>query len=1482
MKIIKIAISIFIFFFQFGVEAQTLVDQDIIRISRSSVATPNGIYFNGSDVSGNGGVYFMDNSENVTYLVSGGTIQFEYNNYLYVRQLADHTILRIDLSTNNVDPIFSDSNIFILSSLIEYMDQFYFVGYDLTDADYFLMSLDDNGNLLPYGVDESFPGPLQNTIRLHETNDIFYIFSNTLSPAAQHFYKYIPPVGTLAGIMSSISPADYGGYPFDFGLDNVTIGGEIFSINAQGQLTSDVNPIDLTCFDLVGEEGIPVPQLLGSIGQSVYMVLGGNFGSPNGIYKYPETTTGLCGGNMPCNENNNVVDFNGTDNSIMLMTPLSGNSNYTLEAQFKAGTQGSGPYNRIFSFTGFEAEVAINTTTLSFYDGVTWNNTSINVADNQWHSVSLTRDGSDFELWLDGAMVLSVVRPTTLNFAGNFAIGVKHNSSGEYFTGQIDEVRVWDRPLSSTELNANGACQLTGSESGLVLYYNFEQGDPNGDNTSIVGPLDLAGGNDIGTFENFSLTGNQSNYICSSNYPGCGNPPPGCEDICVTTSVDLSTGVNFNDGSLLPVGVYEGAWELISGPDPINYPIPGYVINPDPAWNTLPGAQYISPYANTSNNDMFPEPYLFERCFCVCEASSIELNVEALFDNFINVGLYDDAGNLIQELIDYPGPAVPSTFQLPALSSTTTHQLSPGVYCLRAGLRNDGGVSLGMAIKASVTGAGLIESGCCSPFTIINGTVFQDTECNNVNNFGSDPGLANYSVSLCDPGGNPVATTTTDAFGFYSFRDIDPGAYFVKLNDNSSTSLGSQGYSLIVLENSVQGDIDFGICIPPGCEDICVTTSVDLSTGVNFNDGSLLPVGSYEGGWQMISGPDQVNYPLAGYVINPDPAWNALPGAQYISPYANTSNNDMFPEPYLFERCFCVCEASTIQLNVETLFDNFVNIGLYDEAGNLIQELIDYPGPAVPSTFQLPALSSTTSHDLSPGVYCLRAGLRNDGGVSLGMAVRASVSGAGLIESGCCTPFTLINGTVFQDTECNSVNNFGADPGLPNYTVSLCDASGNSIATTTTDAFGFYSFADVNPGSYLVKLTDNADVSLGAQGYNISVLDNMVVGDNDFGICLPCSPDNEAPICILQEFTVDLGSDLSAAIIFADLDNGSSDNCGELITTLSNSQFGCNQIGTNIVNVTIADAAGNTTTCQTTVTITDQGGFCEPCNDDTESPTLNCPSQTVSFDLDDTGTVNITATDLGVSSTDNCDVVNIEISNTSFTCDDLGIQSLFITASDNSQNSSGCTINISINDPMSVCVDSCCGTPAELSQVVFNNIDHTLITYTDGDVDLATPDLLSCQYVSRVLWGDGAIDILNAGDIIPEHMYEEEGVYVISIEVTAQNTNGSICQVDTKDLIVLVQICPTLSTQSLNENEVRLKTYPIPTLNILTIELTDNAHGYNAKLLNVNGQETDVFSISAGDRIFEFDSSGLTSGVYYLILESKIGGDTLETRIIKL
>ena len=82
--------------------------------------------------------------------------------------------------------------------------------------------------------------------------------------------------------------------------------------------------------------------------------------------------------------------------------------------------------------------------------------------------------------------------------------------------------------------------------------------------------------------------------------------------------------------------------------------------------------------------------------------------------------------------------------------------------------------------------------------------------------------------------------------------------------------------------------------------------------------------------------------------------------------------------------------------------------------------------------------------------------------------------------------------------------------------------------------------------------------------------------------------DTEDPVAVCQDITVEVDPATgSVSITPADIDNGSTDNCGIASMSLDVSTFTCADIGVVPVVLTVTDATGNTATCNANVTVED-------------------------------------------------------------------------------------------------------------------------------------------------------------------------------------------------------------------------------------------------------------------------------------------------------
>src|SRR5690606_29957060 len=136
---------------------------------------------------------------------------------------------------------------------------------------------------------------------------------------------------------------------------------------------------------------------------------------------------------------------------------------------------------------------------------------------NTWYHLAVTYDANTniLTLYQDGVQVAQGPATGTYSETGLFIGGFNPNPDpNSPYEGRLDEVRIWNVARTPAEIANSRLCALTGDEPGLVAYYDFEQGIPDGNNpteTVLFGRRDHCSPRN-GTLFNFALTGGSSNW----------------------------------------------------------------------------------------------------------------------------------------------------------------------------------------------------------------------------------------------------------------------------------------------------------------------------------------------------------------------------------------------------------------------------------------------------------------------------------------------------------------------------------------------------------------------------------------------------------------------------------------------------------------------------------------------------------------------------------------------------------------------------------------------------------------------------------------------------------------------------------------------------------------------------------------------------------------------------------------------------------
>ncbi len=223
-----------------------------------------------------------------------------------------------------------------------------------------------------------------------------------------------------------------------------------------------------------------------------------------------------------------TLNFNGTDYVNCLNTIssfLNGTNKITVEALVKPdgsasnlqhivgnySTNGGSRMQFLLRASPSAYEFNIGNSTLGGWVGIT---STVAPSITSFDHVAGVWDGTVATLYVNGVVsgTASVTYSSFINFTGsNVFIG--GNSLGENFSGQIDEVRIWNVARTKCNINTYKNCEIHSTAPGLLANYHFNQGIAGGTNTGVNFLFDASGYNINGSLIGFNLSGATSNWV---------------------------------------------------------------------------------------------------------------------------------------------------------------------------------------------------------------------------------------------------------------------------------------------------------------------------------------------------------------------------------------------------------------------------------------------------------------------------------------------------------------------------------------------------------------------------------------------------------------------------------------------------------------------------------------------------------------------------------------------------------------------------------------------------------------------------------------------------------------------------------------------------------------------------------------------------------------------------------------------------------
>lgn len=219
-----------------------------------------------------------------------------------------------------------------------------------------------------------------------------------------------------------------------------------------------------------------------SLAPQLYVIANGR--TISGSLIYTGTQTGLVHTTVAKLRTDNLVlnlSNSSTNFAVTTLLNLSGNA-LSIEYWFK----GTGNFSAVrqqggpgFIIAGWNGNLDI----LSFdggTSGLNVSNPSSLVNDGKWHHMAMTwqqNTVNGFRTYLDGNLVaqrnsanVPIPNIGTQVYFGSF------NGVAEFANGQFDEIAIWHIALTQSQIRSDAVNGLTGSEPGLLGYWNFDDG----------------------------------------------------------------------------------------------------------------------------------------------------------------------------------------------------------------------------------------------------------------------------------------------------------------------------------------------------------------------------------------------------------------------------------------------------------------------------------------------------------------------------------------------------------------------------------------------------------------------------------------------------------------------------------------------------------------------------------------------------------------------------------------------------------------------------------------------------------------------------------------------------------------------------------------------------------------------------------------------------------------------------------------------
>ena len=928
---------------------------------------------------------------------------------------------------------------------------------------------------------------------------------------------------------------------------------------------------------------------------------------------------------------------------------------------------------------------------------------------NTWYHIAVVFDATlssnQIKLYVNGTLTAQTSWPYTLTpNAANMYIGgydgpgngVNGGANGRFFNGRLDEVRVWNVARTASQISANYNQAINAPVAGLVAAYAFNE-------NSGIAIADITGMN------NGTMVNNPTRITNGPLLSGAGNNTylwsTGASGASITvnqtgTYTVTATNENGCGATSAPVTITNYAMPTITCPGNItvaspanqcgaNVTYPNAVVTAGPANPTVtyshPSGSFF-PVGNTTVTATVTDACgNTATCTFTVTVQDITAPVLACTNQSSSSPVNFMRGTSVggtAAIVAWAGLNGASQYAGSSLGSSCNESWRPfGTLCDEAPNTNSMTISTKTNANSGITfntggvnsiGAFVVDLGATQTFNLAQVyQMFSDGKTTHVRGF-YHPSNATTAPSITDAGwvemfpetlvgpgaisGNNVTQPTEITFNSTSARYV---RFYVR-NDGrygSGTWIETRSIKLFstapavnnVIVTAADGECNAVATYNVQAIDNCSGTVVTYS----IPSGSSFPIGTTpvqvtatdaSGNTTTCSFSVIVNAPE----INVTGNGNNIPtGTTATSAANNTNFGGTLPNTSV-SKSFVVQNTGTAALKINSIDLSGLDASAFSVTGITLPATI---APNANLNFNVVFNSNT------PGIKNATVTINNND------CNEAAYQFAITAEITCTNPvFVNLNPQVQANTTtttCNAVVNYPLSvTGIPapalSYTFSGA-TTGSGSGTGTGKTF--------NIGTTRVTVTAVNPCNTVVYAFDVIVSDVT------------------APTAVAQNITIHLNANGTAGITAAQVNNGSSDNCGIATMVLNKTNFDCSNVGENTITLTVTDVNDNSSTATATVTVIDN-----------IAPTA--VAQNLTIHLNANGTAGITAAQVNNGSSDNCGIATIVLDKTNFDCSNVGEHTVTLTVTDVNGNSSSATATITVVDNIAPTITA----PANINQ----------------------------------------------------------------------------------------------------------------------------------------------------------------------------------------